>query len=104
MSRAASSLLWVLAALTTLAGVVAAQGAPTGLAWDVPGRGAHVFDRQSRVDIGPPPSRLRTDLVVAGGDDAEPGAWRLLATTAAAVPADWQKPAFDDGAWASGRG
>lgn len=104
MTRARRTLGLLLAALTTFAALLPAQGAAPGLSWDVPVRGAHVFDRQSRVDVGPPPSKLRSDLAIANGDDGEPRVWRLLATTAAAVPADWQKPAFDDTGWNSGRG
>lgn len=104
MTRARRALGLLLAALTTFAALLPAQGAAPGLSWDVPVRGAHVFDRQSRVDVGPPPSKLRSDLAIANGDDGEPRVWRLLATTAAAVPADWQKPAFDDTGWNSGRG
>ena len=104
MNRTVASLGRLLATLMLLVATATTQAPPPGLAWDVPVRGAHVFDRQSRVDVGPPPSKLRADLVVAGGDDAEPCNWRMLTTTVAALPADWQKPAFDDSGWASGRG
>ncbi len=75
-----------------------------GIVWDVPHRGALVYDRTTQgFELGAPPSRLRPQWVIEG---AGPGAytWRYHAATPETVPAGWEQPGFDDGAWPHGRG
>lgn len=74
------------------------------LRWDVPERGAHVYDRSSRWEVSPPPSRLKREIVVLDGDAATPHLWRYWSGAEAATPVGFEQPAFDDRAWPEGRG
>lgn len=75
-----------------------------GLPWDVPERGAHVYERTSRWEVSPPPSRLKREIVVADGDAATPHTWRHWSGTEAATPTGFEQPAFDDSPWPLGSG
>jgi hypothetical protein len=74
------------------------------LRWDVPERGAHVYERTSRWEVSPPPSRLKREIVVQDGDSATPHLWRFWSGAEAATPAGFEQPAFDDRAWSEGSG
>lgn len=82
--------------------VGAPQAVAQALAWDVPHRGAVLFDRTTeRFEVTAPPSRFRMDLVVAGAG-AGGHEWRYLAC--AEPPAGFEQPKFDDRDWLLGRG
>lgn len=80
---------------------VAAQGTTH----DIPHRGAHVYQRVTeQFDVTGPPSRLRPEWLIAGAASATPHEWRYLTCPANGVPANFEQPGFDDGAWWKGRG
>lgn len=84
-----------------LTGAVARSQA---LAWNVPHRGALVYERTTeRFAVTPPPGRLRLHTLIAGGGQGG-HAWRYLACGSGAVPADFADPAFDDSEWRLGSG
>jgi len=88
-------------ALALLLGTPAASQT---LAWDVPHRGAHVYDRSTTTfEVSPPPSRLRTDHVVRGAS-AGGHEWRYFTCPRTGVPKDFELLAFDDSTWLLGRG
>ncbi len=59
---------WLAAAVA--AAVAVANASAQGLAWQVPLRGALVYTRTTeQFVVDPPPSRLRQQWLVAGGED-----------------------------------
>ncbi len=93
---------WLLVALgwavTTL---LPAQGP----GWDIPHRGAIVFDRTTQeFSFQGPPSRLRPEWVVEDGKSPEAQRWRYFACPRAAVPAGFENVPFDDSGWAFSAG
>lgn len=95
-------LRWLLPALLCLGGApLPAQGP----GWDIPPRGAIVFDRTTQeFGFQGPPSRLRPEWVIADGRSPEAQRWRYFACPKAAVPAGFEAVAFDDAGWAFGPG
>lgn len=74
-------------------------------AWDIPHRGAHVFERTTQqFDVAPPASKLRPVPLVGGGRAAEPQRWRYFAAPQKGVPAGFEQPGFADAAWPVGQG
>ncbi len=74
------------------------------LAWDVPHRGAHVYQRTTELfDVSPPPSRLRPQWLLesAGGTPHE---WRYFACPRQGVPTGFEQPGFADAQWPLGCG
>lgn len=87
------------AALSIATAAVVAQ-----TSWDVPHRGALVYDRATEAfEIAPPPSSLDGELLITpsaqGGHE-----WRYLTGRTADVPKGFEAPGFDDSAWRLGRG
>ena len=75
------------------------------LQWNVPLRGAQVYQRTTeRFEVSPPPSKLKTDWIVQGGDGTAPQQWRYYACPRNAVPAGFELAAFDDSKWLLGTG
>ncbi|MBL8754270.1 MAG: hypothetical protein JNK15_13290 [Planctomycetes bacterium] len=92
----------VRALLVTL--LFALPGAAQGVAWDVPVRGAHVFQRDVETfEVKGPPSRLRVDWVVQDGSGEAPHTWRLFTCPPQGVPAGFEAPQFDDSRWLTGK-
>lgn len=95
MNRRAAALLALLGAAVALPGQT--------LPWDVPHRGAIVFSRRTdSFDVLPPPSRLRSEVVVKDGS-AGGHEWRYFAVPKDKVPEGFEQPGFADGDWALGR-
>ena len=79
--RRPPSLFLVLAAL-----LPAATTAAQRTVWDVPARGAHVYERLTRrFEVTPPPSKFSPVLAVRGGRDPKPHAWRYRTSARAGV-------------------
>ena len=96
--RRPPSLFLVLAAL-----LPAATTAAQRTVWDVPARGAHVYERLTRrFEVTPPPSKFSPVLAVRGGRDPKPHAWRYRTSARAGVAAGFELPEFDDASWAAG--
>ncbi len=98
--RRPPSLFLVLAAL-----LPAATAAAQRTVWDVPARGAHVYERLTRrFEVTPPPSKFSPVLAVRSGRDPKPHAWRYRTSARAGVAAGFELPEFDDASWAAGDG
>ena len=94
MQRRAFLLPWLLLA------ALEAQGLP----WDVPHRGAHVYERVTdQFEVSPPPSRLRPQWVIEG-EPAEPHEWRYYTCPRHGVPQGFEHPGFADSDWLLGCG
>ncbi|HZN37709.1 MAG TPA: hypothetical protein VFD82_02840 [Planctomycetota bacterium] len=94
MQQSALLLPWLLVAS------LAAQGLP----WDVPHRGAHVYERTTdEFEVSPPPSRLRPQWVIER-EPAEPHEWRYFTCPRDGVPQGFEQPAFADANWQLGCG
>ena len=80
-------------------------GTAQALQWNVPPRGAQVYQRTTeRFEVSPPPSKLKADWIVQGGDGATPQQWRYFACPRTAVPAGFELATFDDSRWLLGAG
>jgi hypothetical protein len=85
--------------LLSLAVAVPAQS----LAWDVPHRGALVYERTTTAfQVAPPPSRLRPETVIAGRE-AGGHTWRHYVCPTAGIPAGFETMGFDDGLWSQAK-
>lgn len=87
-----------------LLAILGAGALPAQNAWDIPHRGAIVYDREVRTfAVSPPQSRLDGDVVVAG---AERGGhdWRYWSGPTKSAPAGFEQPGFNDSDWQRGRG
>lgn len=87
-----------------LAATAAADLGAQAPTWDVPHRGALVYDRKTEVfEVAPPPSRLRLETIVQGAADGG-HEWRYLTCQRGGIPAGFEQPGFDDHGWLLGRG
>lgn len=74
-------------------------------AWDIPHRGAHVFERTTeQFEVAPPATKLKPLPLVRGGRSSEPQRWRYFATPRHGVPPGFELPGFADAAWPLGEG
>jgi hypothetical protein len=74
------------------------------LPWDIPHRGAVVYERTTETfEVTPPPTRLRAEWVIAGTEDGG-HEWRYYACPQSGVPSGFEQPGFDDAQWLLGRG
>ena len=84
--------------------LLAAPALAQGLAWDVPHRGAIVFQRPvDDFQLRPAVSQLRIDWAVKGCEEGG-HAWRHQAYPGGKAPADFGSTALDDAAWPTGKG
>ena len=89
----------ILGMLLTATAVGAQQNA-----WDIPHRGAIVYDRVvEKFEVSPGTSRLRLDQVMVSATDGG-HEWRYFAGAKKDIPAGFELPGFDDSGWRTGRG
>lgn len=75
------------------------------MSWDIPLRGAHVYDRVTqRFAVTPPPSKYRPLVAIRGGRAPTPHKWRYFNTTRAKAPKDFHQLDYDDSGWFVGAG
>lgn len=87
-----------------IAASLTAAAAAQGLVTDVPHRGAHVYTRTTNAfEVTARPTAARPEWVTASAD-AGSHEWRWFAGAKADVPAGFERPGFDDSAWATGHG
>lgn len=92
-----------LTSLLTL--TLAAASTGQQMSWDIPTRGAHVFDRVTqRFEVTAPPSKYRPLVAVRGGRAPTPHKWRYFQSTLKEVPKDFHLPSYDDSGWFVGAG
>lgn len=90
----------LLAALAVAAAVPAQR-----IAWQIPHRGAHVFDRVTqRFRLSPPPSQFPARVAVHSGRSATPHEWRYITRDRKSVPGGFRLPDYDDSRWSVGKG
>ncbi|HEB52489.1 MAG TPA: hypothetical protein ENI87_04445 [bacterium] len=70
------------------------------LRWDIPHRGAHVYERTThRLEVTPPPSRLNPTVAIESGKSATPHRWRYYTCPRKGVPHGFEQANFDDSGW-----
>ncbi|MFN3241012.1 MAG: hypothetical protein ACE37K_05795 [Planctomycetota bacterium] len=85
--------------------VVAAAASAQKMAWQIPERGAHVFDRVTRrFEVTPPPSKYLPLVAVHGGRSATPHRWRYFTCARNQIPKGFAAPDYDDSGWFVGEG
>ncbi|MCK5942122.1 MAG: hypothetical protein KAI24_09150 [Planctomycetes bacterium] len=91
--------------LVAAALLLAAAATGQKMAWQIPHRGAHVFDRATlEFAVTPPPSKYRPTVAIHDGRAAEPHRWRYFTCARAKVPAGFEAPGYDDSGWFVGLG
>ena len=98
--RLSRSLVACAAALALTAAAYAQQ-----MKWDIPLRGAHVYDRVTqRFAVTPPPSKYTPLVAIRGGRAPTPHKWRYFHSTRAKAPKGFHQPDYDDSGWYVGAG
>jgi len=91
------------AVLCTIA-ALAASASAQGLQWDVPHRGALVYDRKTeRFEITMATARLKIDWLVKNCEDGGQE-WRYFSCPRGKTPTGFEGVTFDDQGWATGKG
>ena len=92
--------------LTSICSLALAAAAPAQrMTWDIPTRGAHVYERVThQFEVTPPPSRFQPIVAIAGGRAKTPHRWRYVQATRAKMPKGFHQPSFDDASWSEGAG
>ena len=93
----------LLASLCSLS--LASMASAQQMTWDIPLRGAHVYERVTRqFEVTPPPSKFQPIVAIAGGREKTPHTWRYVQATRAKMPKGFHQPSFDDSSWSKGAG